>query len=156
MQQSPQNELTSYFQIGGIHGLPYVAWNAGNSNPVSDNGWQGYCVHGSVLFPTWHRPYMMLYEVSRVQAYIAHLHEKLLDILISRYSASPPEKRYHDREHLHRRSRKVAESRRRPPPAVLGLGEQLCTASRGDLPAASHDYETRWKSCPCPEPAPQL
>ena len=71
MQQSPQNELTSYFQIGGIHGLPYIAWDAENSNPVSEDGWQGYCVHGSVLFPTWHRPYMMLYEVSSV--YLAHL-----------------------------------------------------------------------------------
>jgi tyrosinase len=66
MQQLPQNELTSYFQIGGIHGLPYVSWDAENPDPVSDNGWRGYCTHGSVLFPTWHRPYMMLYEVSRI------------------------------------------------------------------------------------------
>ena len=67
MQERPQNELTSYFQIGGIHGLPYVAWDANRDNgePVSDQGWRGYCTHGSVLFPTWHRPYMMLYEVSR-------------------------------------------------------------------------------------------
>ncbi|KAF9005141.1 hypothetical protein BDQ17DRAFT_1353900 [Cyathus striatus] len=44
-------------QLGGIHGLPYIPWNGS----VSQDG--GYCVHGSVLFPTWHRPYMMLYEV---------------------------------------------------------------------------------------------
>lgn len=23
----------------------------------------GYCTHGSVLFPTWHRPYVVQYEV---------------------------------------------------------------------------------------------
>ncbi|KAA1472059.1 photo-regulated tyrosinase [Dentipellis sp. KUC8613] len=57
-----QNDLTSFFQIGGIHGLPYVSWDGSGQKPVSTEGWEGYCTHGSVLFPTWHRPYMMLYE----------------------------------------------------------------------------------------------
>lgn len=25
----------------------------------------GYCTHGSILFPTWHRPYLALFEVRR-------------------------------------------------------------------------------------------
>ncbi|TFY82262.1 hypothetical protein EWM64_g1750 [Hericium alpestre] len=57
-----QSDLTSFFQIGGIHGLPYVPWDGSGEQPVSTQGWEGYCTHGSVLFPTWHRPYMMLYE----------------------------------------------------------------------------------------------
>lgn len=24
----------------------------------------GYCTHSSILFPTWHRPYLALFEVS--------------------------------------------------------------------------------------------
>lgn len=26
----------------------------------------GFCPHSSVLFPTWHRPYLLLLEVSAV------------------------------------------------------------------------------------------
>ncbi|KAF9531510.1 tyrosinase [Crepidotus variabilis] len=59
-----QANVQSFFQIGGIHGLPYVPWNgATGSKPFDPNTtWGGYCTHGSVLFPTWHRPYLMLYE----------------------------------------------------------------------------------------------
>jgi len=52
----PQSELLSFFQIAGIHGLPYVTWN---QSPIDG---QGYCVHGTDLFPTWHRPYVALFE----------------------------------------------------------------------------------------------
>lgn len=57
-----QDSLLSHFQIGGIHGRPYKKWNeSGGDSKVGDFG--GYCTHGSVLFPTWHRPYVALYEV---------------------------------------------------------------------------------------------
>ena len=66
MYQEDENNVESYFQIAGIHGLPYIPWD----NATSDEGfdahtstWGGYCVHGSVLFPTWHRPYISLFEV---------------------------------------------------------------------------------------------
>nr|BAD51402.1 photo-regulated tyrosinase [Polyporus arcularius] len=60
LSKSSQEEVTSFFQVGGIHGLPYVAWDgAGQSDPAEE---AGYCTHGSVLFPTWHRPYVALYE----------------------------------------------------------------------------------------------
>ncbi|KAF8263973.1 tyrosinase [Lactarius quietus] len=58
-----QSDQTSHFGIGGIHGLPYVQWEgSGGAKPVNGSQWGGYCTHGSVLFPTWHRPYVALYE----------------------------------------------------------------------------------------------
>ncbi|KAF8964505.1 tyrosinase [Flammula alnicola] len=59
----PPDRAESYFQISGIHGRPYVSWD-GAPAPVSetDDRWGGYCTHASVLFPTWHRPYVMLFE----------------------------------------------------------------------------------------------
>lgn len=44
--------------------MPYISWEgAGGNRPVQGSGWPGYCTHGNVLFPTWHRPYVALYEV---------------------------------------------------------------------------------------------
>ncbi|KAI0777961.1 hypothetical protein BC629DRAFT_620630 [Irpex lacteus] len=61
MKQTDQDLDASYFQIAGIHGEPYIAWQgAGGDSPASPN--DGYCSHTSVLFPTWHRPYLALYE----------------------------------------------------------------------------------------------
>ncbi|KAG8977700.1 hypothetical protein FRC05_000956 [Tulasnella sp. 425] len=58
---SQENKADSHFQIGGIHGLPYVRWdNAGPEKPVGVPA--GYCQHSTVIFPTWHRPYCALYE----------------------------------------------------------------------------------------------
>ncbi|KAI0064090.1 tyrosinase [Artomyces pyxidatus] len=63
MSADSQTDEISFFQIGGIHGLPYVQWEgSGGSQPVSGTEWGGYCTHGSVLFPTWHRPYVGLFE----------------------------------------------------------------------------------------------
>ncbi|EKM51950.1 uncharacterized protein PHACADRAFT_262375 [Phanerochaete carnosa HHB-10118-sp] len=63
MSQDKQSDLTSFFQIGGIHGLPYVQWDgSGGKEAVEGTEWQGYCTHGSMLFPTWHRPYVALFE----------------------------------------------------------------------------------------------
>ncbi|KAH8589738.1 hypothetical protein B0O99DRAFT_692298 [Bisporella sp. PMI_857] len=62
MMQTPEVALTSYFQIAGIHGRPFIAWD--NVNPTTpDSGIPiGYCTHGNTLFPTWHRPYLALIE----------------------------------------------------------------------------------------------
>ncbi|KAF8188951.1 tyrosinase [Pholiota molesta] len=59
-----QDDVRSFFQIGGIHGLPYIPWDGiTGDQPFDPNTqWGGYCTHGSVLFPTWHRPYVLLYE----------------------------------------------------------------------------------------------
>ncbi|KAK9829219.1 hypothetical protein WJX72_004544 [[Myrmecia] bisecta] len=49
----------TFFQIGGIHGWPYVPYNKDGS---LDGPQMGYCWHGAQLFPTWHRPYVALFE----------------------------------------------------------------------------------------------
>jgi tyrosinase len=66
MQQDNQDNIPSFFSVGKVHGLPYRVWDgAVGSRPWDPSTtWGGYCTHGSVLFPTWHRPYMLLYEVS--------------------------------------------------------------------------------------------
>lgn len=43
----------------GIHGLPYKAWDG-----VTGTQQNGYCEHGSIIFPLWHRPYLALFEVN--------------------------------------------------------------------------------------------
>lgn len=50
-QQDP-NAWNSFFKIGGMHGEPFRG--AGYSNLA---WWGGWCHHGNVLFPTWHRAY---------------------------------------------------------------------------------------------------
>ena len=65
MQNTDEMEDKSFFAIGGIHGQPYTAWNgAGGSFVQGKWSFGGYCTHGSVLFPTWHRPYLLLLEVN--------------------------------------------------------------------------------------------
>jgi tyrosinase len=43
--------------IGGYHGEPFRGAGWGSSNY-----WGGYCNHGNILFPTWHRAYLMRLE----------------------------------------------------------------------------------------------
>ncbi|KAI6109864.1 common central domain of tyrosinase-domain-containing protein [Pisolithus sp. B1] len=76
----PDVELpaASYFEIAGIHGKPYYEY-AGDRKPPQERAadysqdspkdtlptpsrFGGYCTHKSVMFPTWHRPYVMLME----------------------------------------------------------------------------------------------
>lgn len=65
LQGLNENDVKSYYQIAGIHGLPYKAWNGvgSSTNWRTASGFGGYCTHSSVLFTTWHRPYVSLYEV---------------------------------------------------------------------------------------------
>ena len=75
LQKQNQSAPLSYYQVAGsapllacnawllandqgIHGRPYVAWD-GVQGPFET----GYCTHSSILFPSWHRPYMALFEV---------------------------------------------------------------------------------------------
>lgn len=53
----PPDDPNSFFVIGGYHGEPFVGAGWGNASY-----WGGYCNHGNVLFPTWHRAYMMKLE----------------------------------------------------------------------------------------------
>ena len=44
----------------GIHGYPFIPWQYPPEATVNRD--MGYCTHGSVLFTTWHRPYVLLLE----------------------------------------------------------------------------------------------
>ncbi|CAG8584266.1 17020_t:CDS:2, partial [Cetraspora pellucida] len=66
----PYYDMRSFYQVAGIHGLPFEPYDGvtgGAHEYKNETDWQegrfgGYCHHGSVLFPTWHRPYMLLIE----------------------------------------------------------------------------------------------
>jgi tyrosinase len=53
----PPDNPNSFFVIGGYHGEPFRGAGWGNSQY-----WGGYCNHGNVLFPTWHRMYLVRLE----------------------------------------------------------------------------------------------
>ncbi|OCL09390.1 Di-copper centre-containing protein [Glonium stellatum] len=61
----PVDQLLSFFQIAGIHCYPLVGWDGEKGVPEPGkptDPFPGYCAHNRVTFPTWHRPYMLLYE----------------------------------------------------------------------------------------------
>ncbi|CRG91699.1 hypothetical protein PISL3812_08750 [Talaromyces islandicus] len=62
-QSDDQSDLISYYEVAGIHGYPYRSWDN-----VEGTYQTGYCTHGSVIFPTWHRPYLALFE-QRIWSY---------------------------------------------------------------------------------------
>jgi tyrosinase len=62
-QRMSQSDRMSYYQIAGIHGVPRQDWD-GVGQCSSCRGTDGYCTHDSVLFPSWHRAYLALFEQS--------------------------------------------------------------------------------------------
>ncbi|KAH7930607.1 Di-copper centre-containing protein [Leucogyrophana mollusca] len=71
-------DAISFQRIAGIHGKPYEKF-VGDTQQLSSSSYDpndpkdikpipsrfgGYCNHGAVSFPTWHRPYVMLIEQS--------------------------------------------------------------------------------------------
>lgn len=44
-QNMDESDMLSYFQVAGIHGLPFIPWN--NVSAVPDWQWGGYCTHGN-------------------------------------------------------------------------------------------------------------
>lgn len=57
IKELPPDDPHSFFMIGGFHGEPFRGAGWGNSSY-----WGGYCNHGNVLFPTWHRVYLLKLE----------------------------------------------------------------------------------------------
>lgn len=53
----PPDDPRSFYVLGGYHGEPFRGAGWGNSTY-----WGGYCMHGNVLFPTWHRVYLFMLE----------------------------------------------------------------------------------------------
>ena len=57
VKELPAEDPNSFFMIGGYHGEPFRGAGWGSSAY-----WGGYCNHGNVLFPTWHRVYLLRIE----------------------------------------------------------------------------------------------
>ncbi len=59
IKELPPADPRSFFSLGGYHGEPFrgAGWGFGNNT-----FWGGYCNHGNVLFPTWHRVYLFKLE----------------------------------------------------------------------------------------------
>jgi tyrosinase len=72
-QQSDQNNLTSWYQIAGIHGRPYISWDG--VPPAPGQSSPGYCSHVSNLFLAWHRPYLALVEQTFYEHVVAIINE---------------------------------------------------------------------------------
>ncbi|KIJ30584.1 hypothetical protein M422DRAFT_214484 [Sphaerobolus stellatus SS14] len=58
MMSIEQTDARSWFQIAAIHGKPFIAYD--NVGEIGSHG--GYCCHSSILFPSWHRPFVALME----------------------------------------------------------------------------------------------
>jgi tyrosinase len=54
IQDREPDDPGSFFVIGGYHGEPF----RGAGTTDGQTWWGGYCEHGTVLFPTWHRAYL--------------------------------------------------------------------------------------------------
>jgi tyrosinase len=57
IKKLPPTDPNSFFVIGGYHGEPFRGAGWGSAAY-----WGGYCNHGNVLFPTWHRAYLLRVE----------------------------------------------------------------------------------------------
>ena len=57
IKELPPGDPRSFFVLGGYHGEPFRGAGWGSSAY-----WGGYCNHGNVLFPTWHRIYLVKVE----------------------------------------------------------------------------------------------
>ncbi|KAK4674167.1 hypothetical protein QC763_118030 [Podospora pseudopauciseta] len=79
-ERDPDHKL-SFFQIAGIHGMPYQPWDE-DTDAITAN--EGYCTHDSLLFPSWHRPYMLLYE------------QVLYEIMVKQVIPQLPEDKQHE------------------------------------------------------------
>lgn len=72
-QKSDQSDLVSYYQIAGIHGRPYTAWDGVPSAPGVQG--PGYCNHLLNLFLPWHRAYLALFEQTLYRHIVAAVNE---------------------------------------------------------------------------------
>lgn len=82
-QATDQSDLTSYYQIAGIHGRPYSAWDNVLSPPGVDS--PGYCQHVLNSFLPWHRPYLALFEQT--------LYDHIIDA-VNEFPRGPARQRY--------------------------------------------------------------
>ncbi len=62
----PPQDLNSFFILGGYHGEPFDLRPAVDALSTTDRYiyWGGWCNHGNILFPTWHRAYLHRLEMA--------------------------------------------------------------------------------------------
>ena len=85
-QQTNQSNMTSYYQIAGIHGRPYIAWDGVPAAEGIDS--PGYCHHVLNLFLTWHRAYLALFEQTLYQHVVDAVNEFPTGAQRQRYAAA--------------------------------------------------------------------
>lgn len=85
-QQTDQDDMTSYYQIAGIHGRPYIPWDDVPSAAGVDS--PGYCMHVLNLFLAWHRPYLALFEQTLYQHIVEAVNEFPPGAQRQRYAAA--------------------------------------------------------------------
>ena len=57
IKELPPDNPRSFFMLGGFHGEPFRGAGWGNAAY-----WGGWCQHGNILFPPWHRAYLVKLE----------------------------------------------------------------------------------------------
>ena len=64
IKELPPEDPNSFFRLGGYHGEPFQYRDEVDKLSQTDTYlyWGGYCNHGNVLFPTWHRVYVFKLE----------------------------------------------------------------------------------------------
>ena len=64
IQELPPRDVNCFFVLGGYHGEPFASRPDVDALPSTDTYeyWGGFCNHGNVLFPSWHRVYVWRLE----------------------------------------------------------------------------------------------
>ncbi len=64
IKELPPEDPNSFFRLGGYHGEPFIYRDEVDKLSQTNTYvyWGGYCNHGNVLFPTWHRVYVLKLE----------------------------------------------------------------------------------------------
>ncbi|KAF2498456.1 Di-copper centre-containing protein [Lophium mytilinum] len=76
-----ENDDLSFYRIAGIHGRPYGPWQGVQGIPGKETG---FCPHSIILFLTWHRAYLLLYE-QLLQKHVANVASRFIPSLRHRY-----------------------------------------------------------------------
>ncbi|KAI5777171.1 hypothetical protein EDC01DRAFT_429778 [Geopyxis carbonaria] len=74
MQTMDWKDRLSWYQLAGIHGGPYEAWDRETDKSGERRG--RYCTHSSKLFISWHRAYLAVFEQA--------LHKCIQNVLVSK------------------------------------------------------------------------
>ena len=88
IQELPSTNPNSFWSIASYHGMPFKERRvplgvgkseedvSGTANDENPKAWGGYCQHGNVLFPFWHRFYCLRLEQA-LQSVLEKGHERV-------------------------------------------------------------------------------